>query len=75
MNKKQRKGKIVIDKQLCKGCKYCILACPNGAIMIETEFNTSGYYPAWFGKPEKCTGCAMCAVVCPDIAIEVWQDE
>ncbi|HBR21791.1 MAG TPA: 4Fe-4S ferredoxin, partial [Nitrospiraceae bacterium] len=22
------KGKIVIDKQLCKGCKYCVMSCP-----------------------------------------------
>jgi 2-oxoglutarate ferredoxin oxidoreductase subunit delta len=69
------KGKIVIDRELCKGCTYCMLNCPKHIIEMDTEFNKSGFYPAVFKDGDKCTGCALCAVVCPDIAIEVYREE
>lgn len=69
------KGKILIDRERCKGCKYCILTCPKGCIDISESFNSSGYFPAYFSKPDECIGCAMCAVVCPEIAIEVFRED
>jgi len=69
------KGKILIDTERCKGCKYCILTCPKGCINISENFNSSGYFPAYFSKPDQCIGCAMCAVVCPEIAIEVFRED
>jgi 2-oxoglutarate ferredoxin oxidoreductase subunit delta len=67
------KGKILIDSQTCKGCKYCVLACPKGVITIEEKLNTNGFFPAAAVHMNECTGCAMCAEVCPEIAIEVWK--
>lgn len=72
---KLKLGKIVIDKELCKGCRYCIMACPNNAIEIDKRFNSMGFFPAHVERPENCTGCTICAEMCPDIAIEVWQDD
>ena len=72
---KAPKGKIVIDRELCKGCRYCIEACPKDSITPDTQFNSMGYYPVVFSFPEKCTGCAMCAQMCPEIAIEVWIED
>jgi len=69
------KGRIEIDRQLCKGCGYCIIACPKAVIAIDGEFNSQGYYPAKVAKPELCTGCALCAQFCPEIAIMVWREE
>ncbi|MCL5022912.1 MAG: ferredoxin family protein [Nitrospirae bacterium] len=69
------KGKIAIDRELCKGCKYCVLSCPKGVITMDCEFNASGYFPAAVHDGEKCTGCALCAQMCPEIAITVWRDE
>jgi len=69
------KGNITIDRERCKGCKYCVLACPKGVIVIDNEFNTSGYFPAKAECPEQCTGCTLCAQMCPEIAIVVWGDE
>ena len=69
------KGKIVIDKELCKGCGYCIEACPKGSLLVDTRFNGVGLFPADFAHPEQCTGCAMCAMMCPEMAIEVWKEE
>jgi 2-oxoglutarate ferredoxin oxidoreductase subunit delta len=68
-------GKIEIDRELCKGCGYCIEACPQKVIALDTVFNGQGFYPAAPVRPEVCTGCAICATVCPDIAIAVWKDE
>lgn len=69
------KGKIAIDTELCKGCKYCVLACPKGVIVMDSEFNSSGYFPAKVEAPEACNGCALCAQMCPEIAIVVWREE
>jgi 2-oxoglutarate ferredoxin oxidoreductase subunit delta len=69
------KGNIQIDEELCKGCNYCVLACPKDVIEFRKEFNRKGYFPALFARPDDCTGCALCAEVCPEIAIEVWREE
>jgi 2-oxoglutarate ferredoxin oxidoreductase subunit delta len=68
------KGMIVIDRELCKGCLYCMDACPLGVIIVEDKFNKKGYFPAYPGNTEKCTGCAICAQMCPEIAIEVYKE-
>lgn len=69
------KGKIAIDRERCKGCTYCIDACPAGVIVISKKFNSSGFFPAEAAKPERCTGCTLCARICPEIAIEVFLIE
>ncbi|MDI6889815.1 MAG: ferredoxin family protein [Thermodesulfovibrionales bacterium] len=69
------KGMIVIDEELCKGCTYCVDACPLGVIIISDRFNGKGFFPAHPEHQEKCTGCAICAQMCPEIAIEVYREE
>ncbi len=69
------KGMIVIDKELCKGCTYCVDACPFGVIVIEERFNEKGYFPASPEHLDKCTGCAICAQMCPEVAIEVYRED
>lgn len=69
------KGKIIINRELCKGCTYCIINCPKDLIEVDDTFNRSGFYPAVFKNAEECTGCAFCAISCPDIAIEVYREE
>jgi 2-oxoglutarate ferredoxin oxidoreductase subunit delta len=68
------KGMIIIDKELCKGCAYCVNACPTGVIAVEERFNKKGFFPASSEHPDKCTGCAICAQMCPEIAIEVYKE-
>jgi 2-oxoglutarate ferredoxin oxidoreductase subunit delta len=69
------KGMIVIDRELCKGCAYCVDACPFGVIVIEESFNNKGVFTASPQLPDKCTGCAICAQMCPEVAIEVYREE
>ena len=79
MAKKTKKGKITIDRELCKGCYLCISVCPSDLIAVSDKLNQKGYYPAEYmeidskEKNRKCTGCTMCAITCPDIAIEVYR--
>jgi len=78
MAKKTPKGKIVIDRDLCKGCTLCIPVCPQKVIFVSDKLNKKGYSPAQFiehpGEGKKgCTGCTMCATVCPEVAIEVYR--
>jgi 2-oxoglutarate ferredoxin oxidoreductase subunit delta len=67
-------GKIVINRDYCKGCELCTTACALKLLAIGREFNRSGHHPVEFTDPEgSCTGCALCAEMCPDVAIEVWK--
>jgi 2-oxoglutarate ferredoxin oxidoreductase subunit delta len=66
------KAKIIVDREICKGCGYCITACPHGLIDFDNSFNTMGYHPVTAAKGPLCNGCGLCAVVCPDMAIDVW---
>lgn len=66
-------GKIMIDAELCKGCKLCLAACPRKLIRIGEKNNSMGYYYAEQAQAEQCNGCALCAVMCPDSAISVYK--
>jgi 2-oxoglutarate ferredoxin oxidoreductase subunit delta len=73
--KRELKGYIVIDKELCKECHLCIQACKKGLITPSREYNSRGYRPVQCKEEgEECTGCALCAITCPDIAIEVYRE-
>ena len=66
-------GKIIIDTERCKGCGLCVVVCLKNCIVISTQSNKTGYFPAQVSNSD-CTGCAMCAVICPDAIIEVYRD-
>jgi len=73
--KRELKGHITIDKELCKECHLCIQACKKGLITPSREYNSRGYRPVQFKEEEEeCTGCTLCAIACPDIAIEVYRE-
>ena len=65
--------KIVIDPERCKGCSYCVDACPQKILRLAEGFNSMGYHPVECFDLEKCTGCTFCALMCPDLAIEVYK--
>ena len=67
------KGTIVVDREHCKGCSVCAVACPVAVIAMAPEVNGKGYHYAMMAKPEECIGCANCAMVCPDSVITVYK--
>lgn len=79
MASKKKRGKIIINRDLCKGCHLCITSCPQRVIVRSEKLNLKGYYPAEYREPEGeedrgCTGCTVCGIVCPDVAIEVYRE-
>jgi 2-oxoglutarate ferredoxin oxidoreductase subunit delta len=70
-----RRGKVVIDREMCKGCLLCVRACPVKVLEAGTEPNASGSYPATAARVEKCIACGNCYEVCPDVCIEVYELE
>lgn len=66
-------GKIVIEKERCKGCELCIATCPKKLIKLSQEFNEKGYHFILFSGSNECTGCTMCGRICPDMTIEVYK--
>jgi 2-oxoglutarate ferredoxin oxidoreductase subunit delta len=66
------KGTVLIDKENCKGCELCIIACPQSSLALALEINKKGYKYAQLVL-ENCTGCENCALVCPDAVITVYR--
>ena len=68
-NPKGPKGLVTINRELCKGCGFCIEFCPSDVLEFSAEFNLKGYHPPHAARPEACTGCDLCGIYCPDFAI------
>ncbi|MDR0784737.1 MAG: 4Fe-4S binding protein [Treponema sp.] len=69
-----KKGKIEIDKELCKGCYLCVRACPLKILKKDVAVNSVGTYPVIASFMEKCIACGNCYVVCPDVCIAVFEE-
>ena len=66
MSKAERKTlKATPNTDRCKGCYYCIEACPVDAISVLDMVNSKGYAPTKVDH-DKCIGCGACYAVCPD---------
>ncbi|GHV82934.1 4Fe-4S ferredoxin [Spirochaetia bacterium] len=70
-----KKGKITINRELCKGCLLCVRVCAAKSLEADKELNNQGVYPALIAQASKCTGCGNCFEVCPDVCICVFQFE
>lgn len=68
-------GRVVIDKEKCKGCFLCVDVCPKKILKKGTNYNSKGNYTVYVDDPNnECLGCALCAKRCPDMAItEVYR--
>ncbi|MDR0966012.1 MAG: ferredoxin family protein [Myxococcales bacterium] len=67
--KKVARGTTAIERELCKGCGFCIEFCPARALDFDKAFNAKGYHPPRLSRPEACVGCNLCGLYCPDFAI------
>jgi 2-oxoglutarate ferredoxin oxidoreductase subunit delta len=69
--KKKEKTEIIIHKERCKGCTYCVEFCPKDVLEMSEEFNKKGAHVPEVVHPESCISCEVCQYVCPDLAIFV----
>ncbi|MDR1763019.1 MAG: 4Fe-4S binding protein [Dysgonamonadaceae bacterium] len=67
------KGRVVVNKERCKGCSLCIVACPDDVLELAKEVNSRGYNFARMKNPDACIGCASCGYVCPDGCLTVYK--
>ena len=65
-------AKVLVGRELCKGCQICLAPCPQKIMQIGNTANSKGYLIAELSDPAKCTACRICAVVCPESAITVY---
>lgn len=66
---------IIIEKEKCKACQYCIAVCAKGVIGLSPNINRFGvnYAEPIEHKAHECNGCKACAIMCPDLAISVFR--
>jgi len=69
--KATRPLKVLIDKERCKGCGYCVEFCPRGVLEMSEELNPKGYTLAVVADESKCLGCGLCDILCPEFAIHL----
>ncbi len=57
---KRADGIVLVDRHICIGCRYCMMACPYKARSFDeyTEKNQKWYNPRGLGCVEGCTMCA-----------------
>jgi 2-oxoglutarate ferredoxin oxidoreductase subunit delta len=63
------KGRTYLTEERCKGCSYCVVFCPTGALAMGGRLNLKGYHLPDVVDPQKCNGCDRCGLFCPDFAI------
>jgi Fe-S-cluster-containing hydrogenase component 2 len=59
---------LIIDEKKCKGCDWCVQACPHGGITIHAET----------GKAIACNLCEgepQCIAACPEEALEIVESD
>ncbi len=65
---------VVIDAEICTGCRLCTHACPQSVLKIIPNIHRVEGVVAIVHNPALCTACRQCEDVCPDFCITVLVD-
>lgn len=71
LGREEMKNQIIILKNRCRGCGYCVWFCPNECLVIGKERNELRERIISVNPNSKCSGCKMCEEICPAFAIFV----
>jgi 2-oxoglutarate ferredoxin oxidoreductase subunit delta len=71
MEKAAKPGRVLIDKERCKGCGYCVEFCPRGALKMSDRLSPQGYNLPMVADKCECLSCGLCEILCPEFAIHV----
>jgi len=66
---KKFRGEVFINREVCKGCGFCVEFCPTKVLSLSSAYNAKGYHPPQVVALDKCSGCDLCGMYCPDFAI------
>ncbi|ROL61250.1 ferredoxin family protein [Bacteroidetes/Chlorobi group bacterium ChocPot_Mid] len=69
MAKINKKFKLFIDEELCKGCNICVELCNLHVFDISPKINNKGYYIPVPERIEDCNGCQICELSCPELSL------
>lgn len=47
------RGAVVVDKEKCKGCNLCVVACPTKTLDLAKEVNGKGYHYSEMVNPRR----------------------
>jgi len=68
----EKKFKIEIDTEKCKGCGLCVSECRSDVLGMSKKTNNKGYFYAEFDGD--CNGCGACYTMCPDVCISAYRE-
>jgi 2-oxoglutarate ferredoxin oxidoreductase subunit delta len=69
------RNQVVIDKNRCKGCGYCVDFCPREVLKMSTNINPKGYTLPAIVDEDKCLNCGYCEKICPEFAVKITSPE
>jgi 2-oxoglutarate ferredoxin oxidoreductase subunit delta len=62
---------ITLNRDLCKGCGYCVEFCPRRVFKSSNVSSHRGVAPPDIEDKARCTACGLCVMLCPELAISV----
>lgn len=66
--------RLLIDREACKACGYCIRFCPKQALSFADTLNKQSYTSVQVDA-EACIFCGTCYTVCPDTVFSIIETE
>lgn len=68
------RGLVLVVKDRCKGCEFCVNYCARGVLGMSKSFNRKGYHYPEADPARTCVNCRFCEAICPEFAIFSVED-